>query len=548
MKRFFSQPALRDFITLKNSAKPHLLLRNALALSRHTKIIEFYEQTLPIDMKNLSDQELFGVLRAYLQTIEHRNVSAAKALIADLEKRKYDDVCNLEIQKMIICSENSIEDVVLHFKRNLAIIPEEQLADFYTGFLEIICGTYHRLEAGLNILDFMLEKGLSPTPEIILILLKNTTALGDSKTAMELIKRVESGVFGFEINKEMVVQGAKTLAMHGDITSVAHMLEYIKVKNWNQGLESFAPLMMANEKSGYLDGVVQMYLKFRKKNMPPTHEMMEILMRSHANDNNISGVVKNYGILYVSKEMKHSLEMHTILIQAHLKVKEEVIAWNRCFDAIDSINRNKDYALWNIPKQLVLPIAQNAQGKHVAFVLDRITLSELPRSIYPKFITTLISHLVSKDANDAHLAILLAHSLLPGGQFEDLSSSESQLSALICMAKLQKNELDEALEIFKENLDTWSSADKFKVFSELVKAHLINGKVKNAVSVYLEAQKSGYVSSPLMESLLANSDKLDASILQNMGQVAIDSGCIPCPKNEPLLYKRMADMNAYGKI
>jgi hypothetical protein len=325
------------------------------------------------------------------------------------------------------------------------------------------------------------------------------------------------------------------------------MLEYLKINQVKQHKECLTALMMAHENSGYLDGVVKMYRQVRRLKLAPSNEMLEILMRSYANDNVISRVIGTYGLGEIVG-VKPSLEMHKIIMQAHFKLKEDIVAWNRCFNALYTINGTKDHDLWSIPNQLLSPIAQNAQGKHIAYVLERITLGELPRILYTKFITTLMSHLVSKDSNDPNLALLLGQTLLPGGKFENLKSSESQLSFLICMAKLQTNELNEAREIFDKSLDTWSATDKYRIYSELVSAYLRNQQVQNAVSVFLEAQTSGYVSSSLLESILQHIDKLDSSTLQNLDQISIDSGCIPCPKNEPLLYKRMCDMNAYGRI
>lgn len=551
MKRFLSQAILKDFLSNKKSSKPHLLLRNALALSHPSKILEFYEQTQPQELEHLKNQELFGVLKTYLNSYEPRNYSAALDLIKMLEKREFDDNLNLEIQKLVVLSGDSIEAVVKYFKSTLAKmenVPKENRANFYAGFLEIICGSFKRLQAGLSILDQMTEKGINPTPEIILSLLKNTTSDGDIDSAMKLFKRVESGEFGFNVDRKMLIQAAKTVAIDGDATNVRYMLQLNTFKEWCHDVEFWAPVILAHEQKGDLDGVLKNYQNFRKRGMAPTHEVLESIMRAYSNDNNISGVVRIYGLTGILS-MTPSIEMHKIIIKAHLKLNEDEVAWNRCFNALYFLNKDKcNVESWDIPHELTLPLAQNAKGKHIAFVLERLTLSELPRAVFPKFILSLISHWITKDANDPHLAVNMYQNLLPGGQFEDVVCSESKLSALICMAEIQKNELKQGIELFEKNFKTWTTQDCYHAYSEIVKGYLNNGQVKNAISAYSEAQKLGYVSSALLEAILEHSDKLDSNTLESLGQVSIDSGCMPCHMNEPRLFKRMNDMDAYAKF
>ena len=558
MKRFFSQPALKHFITPQKTAKPQFLLKNALALSNSKKIKEFYESCQEKDLQgSLNDEELFQVLKVYLNSFEPRNYNSASDLVNLLESRKMIRNLDFEIQKLKLNSGNSIESVVNYFKSKIAdntlnLEQNQSLTDFYNGFLEIICLQYNRLQAGLSILDQMIDKSVVLNSKTLFILIKTAVNNADIKTAMDLFKRVENKEFEFDVDRDILVETARVFAMNGDTTATSSFLQLIKVRNWKWSQDCWAALMLAHEKNGQLADVVKVYESFRKKggNLVPTTEMFEILMRAYSNDNDLSGAIRTYGLSGILS-IEPSVEMHKILIQAHLKKKEDDVAWNRCFSALNTLNtENSKIESWDIPSELILPLAQNAMGKHHLFVLERITLGELPELLYPRFLTSLISHWVSNQANDPHLAVQIYSTLLPGGQFEKYSSlaPHSELSALVCIAKSQKNELEEAFDIFEKNIQNWTSNHCFKVYSEMVKGYLKIGKIKEAISIYSKAQESGNVSSPLLESLLENYDKLDSSILEYLGQVSIDSGCIPCPRTEPLLFKRLTDMKKYAKI
>jgi pentatricopeptide repeat protein len=160
-----------------------------------------------------------------------------------------------------------------------------------------------------------------------------------------------------------------------------------------------------------------------------------------------------------------------------------------------------------------------------------------------------MSHWVSLKTNDLYLSMDTLNSLMPGGVFSKLplDSSESDFIGYSIIAKAQKGDLNESLELFESNSQKLNPRISYLVYSSMVKEYLKNDKVDNALSFYCRAQESDFVSSSLLESLLENSEKLDQSLLEVIGQVGIESGCVPCPKDEPLLFKRLVGMNAYGK-
>jgi hypothetical protein len=215
----------------------------------------------------------------------------------------------------------------------------------------------------------------------------------------------------------------------------------------------FTTLMLSHEKNGQVELVVKEYSKLRARALSPSTETLEVLMRAHANQGSINEIVKAYYFadLY---SMEPSLEMHKILIEAHIKVNEEIVAWNRAFSAIETINSHKsDVKSWDIPSDLLLPLAQSAKGKNFSYVIDRLTIGSFPQILIPHFLTVLMSHWVSLKTNDIYLSMDTHNSLMPGGVFSKLplDSFESYFIAYSIIAKAQKGDLNEALELFESN-------------------------------------------------------------------------------------------------
>jgi hypothetical protein len=421
------------------------------------------------------------------------------------------------------------------------------------ALLVTLCSPLHnnQLQSGLWILSELEARNMQPTPAMMAALMETAGRKGDTGKVMELYKKIEAGDYDFPITRDIVLAAAKGFALDGDILTTRFLLDVVAIRKLEPSVPDaypFAIRSLALSKRGNLSEAIEEFSKIHRNGLPTVPLALEGLMDGFKRVKNMAGIVRYYhfGDAY---HVKPTLEMHLTLVGGHFAVGEPVAGWRRAKAVLEVLHPLKNQP-FHCPPALLTLLASDIQGKHLDYTLDHLSFAKFPPTWIPGLLLGLMETLVTRgNQMDGALVEQLSalftestsNSLFTSQQPTVAQSQHARILSIAAQAAQgNHSSATELMNVF--GTDSLVDDQSTALMGGLALPGLVSGalKSKNEKSAmeWFEKGLGLHPTPSLFEAMLAQGkDILSKDTLDAIPGQALESGCVPSPVTEPMLYK-----------
>ncbi|KAJ3036166.1 hypothetical protein HDV00_003022 [Rhizophlyctis rosea] len=506
-----------------DEADPAILVRNCLRLKLYEKLPAYYQRFRARGaLSGLTAEEFTEVISRHLAG---KQGSAEEALRVreDMIAAGYQPSLETEVSLVAALRQEEGSGLAIRYLRALQANKPELFTpslELYHTLLESLskAGKHHEVVA---FIERMIKVGNKPTAKTYEYLVGGLGSIGRDGDAVAAHKRMISQ--GIEPTVGNYTALVNTFALQGKVSQATKYFYEIEKRGMKADTAAWTALIRAQGDKGR---AVEVYKEMCAARVRVSPECVALMIEAFGKAQDATSARRFLHKNELRETQPRSIEMYTAVVNAHLRVKENALAWTL-------LTGVKEDGL-EFDHKFLLPLALDCAGRLDYFkgMLKLTELTEVDAAILQARLAA--TYLLSKPSSpDFAITFLTAipTDILPESHAIDASATLIHAYAL-------KNDAAQAKTAFDKAKSKYLAAKLGGHYSYLVQAYANAGDVEAMLASLEEAKGSGWVGKGGDYEVVVRAlqGKGDEAGVEKVVRQLVESGVVPSKDSTPSVF------------